>query len=138
MAVRLVPLVCPSCGGRIQVPEGTKSCYCMYCGTQIAIDDGSIHLHTYDEAAIKRVELENQERLAELAALERYEKRHRVWVFCIVGWVVLVGIFMVLTTLIPEGNVNQAVTLVAGCILFFGPVVLFIARPRHPRRMRRR
>ena len=110
----------------------------MYCGTQIAIDDGSIHLHTYDEAELKRVELEKQERDREHAALERYEARHRTWVFGVIGWAVLLAVFMVLTAATPKGTINDVITLAAGCVLVFGPIVLIVARPRHPGRKRRR
>lgn len=137
MSVRVVPLTCPSCGGRIRVPEGTKRCFCMYCGTQIAIDDGSIHLHTYDEAELKRVELEREERAREQAALEKYEARRHNWVLCVLGWAVALGVSLVLTAIMTDGPANDAVSLAAGSVLVFGPIVLIVARPKHPQRKRR-
>ncbi len=37
--VQMIPLKCPKCGADLDVKEGTKTCYCSYCGTKIIVDD---------------------------------------------------------------------------------------------------
>jgi len=41
--VKMVPLQCPNCHASIEVKEGSKFCYCTYCGTKILLDDDSVH-----------------------------------------------------------------------------------------------
>lgn len=37
--VQMIPLKCPKCGADLEIKEGTKICYCSYCGTKIVVDD---------------------------------------------------------------------------------------------------
>lgn len=74
--MKLTAVVCPNCGAKIQVKEGTPFCFCTYCGTQIHLDDGST-THTYrevDEARIKEAELEA---MLKMKKLEMAEKRRQ-------------------------------------------------------------
>lgn len=68
--VKMIPMVCPKCGATIDVQEGTKTCYCTYCGTKILIDDSStktinqninIHKTTVDETEVKKAEVKKAE-----------------------------------------------------------------------------
>jgi len=47
--VTLVPAVCPQCGAKLKLPEGTKQTNCQFCGVEILLDKGEIiHLHRED------------------------------------------------------------------------------------------
>ena len=64
---------CPSCGADIQIPEGKSLFFCTFCGTQIHVEDGTIHVeitknvnieNRYVNAArMRELELQEQERL---------------------------------------------------------------------------
>lgn len=41
MSTKMIPLICPRCGANIEIAEGTKVCYCTYCGTKMVLDDDS-------------------------------------------------------------------------------------------------
>lgn len=61
--VKMIPLVCPNCGAKLDVKDGTQTCFCTYCGTKILVHDPNtktinIHSTITDEAAIKRAEHE--------------------------------------------------------------------------------
>jgi tetratricopeptide (TPR) repeat protein len=51
----MVNLICPSCGGSLNIPKDLKIAHCMYCGTKILLEDSK----TYSEN-------ENYERYVEL------------------------------------------------------------------------
>lgn len=139
MAVRLVPAVCPSCGAHIEIPPDRAVCFCTYCGTQIVVDDGTqtINIHNFDEAEMRRVELEAQELRRQDEALEDYERRHRTWRFVVVGWVVLVIVLFAMAGLTDsESAAFSSLALTIAGVLIFGPVALFVLRPRRPRRKR--
>ena len=61
---------CPNCNASLSYNSNKKVINCDHCGTPLAIDDGvqrtehteniNIKKHTYDEAAVKRVELESR------------------------------------------------------------------------------
>ncbi|MEX2705259.1 MAG: hypothetical protein Q6352_008360 [Candidatus Freyrarchaeum guaymaensis] len=36
--VKLVPLVCPNCGAKLELPENLQKAFCSFCGTQLIID----------------------------------------------------------------------------------------------------
>ena len=65
--MELTPISCPKCGGAIQLPPEKGAFYCMYCGTQLAFDDGSITVthRTVDEARMKEIALEEKRLLLE-------------------------------------------------------------------------
>ena len=134
MAVRLVPAVCPNCGAHIEIPPDRETCFCTYCGTQIVVDDGTqtINIHNFDEAEMRRVELEAQEPRRQDEALEDYERRHRTWRLAVVGWVVALIALFVITEIVD----SEALLVAAGGIMIFGPIALIVARPRRPRRKR--
>lgn len=139
MAVKLVPIVCPKCGGQIQVPPDRPTCFCTYCGTQIMLDDGSqtINIHNYDEADLKRVELEAEELKYYSVEQAAYEQRHRTWRFAVVGWVVLMIVLLVLVGLTDsDSSMFTAVAMAVTGVLLLGPVALIVLRPRKPKRKR--
>ena len=137
MVMKLVPFVCPSCGGQIQVPPDRKTCFCTYCGTQIALDDGTqtINIHHFDEAELRRIELEAEETKRLDEAQERYEAQRKVWRIAIFAWLVVITVLMVVSTILDEvTGGSEALDILAGCILIFGPIALLVLRPRKPKR----
>ena len=134
MAVRLIPAICPNCGAHIEIPPDRETCFCTYCGTQIVVDDGAqtINIHNFDEAELRRVELEAQELRRHDEAEEDYERRHRTWRLAVVGWVVALIALFVITEIVD----SEALLVAAGGIMIFGPIALIVARPRRPRRKR--
>lgn len=73
--IKMIPLTCPKCGAQLDVKEGTKSCYCTYCGTKILINDENvktvnIHQTITDEAKIKEIE-----------ARDKSDKRNTLYLF---------------------------------------------------------
>ena len=93
------PLVCPKCGGAIQVPEGQRQCYCTFCGTALQIDDGSQTLLycKVDETRIREAELRNsleRERMA-LEEARRPGRTKAMIVLALVGAAMMIaGVFV--------------------------------------------
>lgn len=151
MATTISALNCPNCGGRIQPPAGAKNTFCPYCGSALAIDDGEItvhiHQHTYDEAELRRIELEEEhrkqekleqrERDAEAKRLEnQYSHRKKRWRITLVSSIVLIVVFASIYDMVPQ-PFHDVVAVFAGSILLFGlpaliiwRVVMFVKRPR--------
>ena len=47
--MKLIPVVCPQCGAKLKLPEGTKKTYCQFCGTEILLDTGeTVVIHKED------------------------------------------------------------------------------------------
>ena len=88
--VKLVALVCPNCGGELQMPKGEDSCTCPYCGTQFVLDRGKrTVIHRYvDEATLQRLEFEKQ-----LAAEERLGRTVRFFLWLIPA---IVGVILMI------------------------------------------
>lgn len=77
--MKLIDAKCTNCGATIKVEEGKKLQYCIYCGNQIMVDDGSTTTttninhnstvntnsnvsHTYvDAAEVKKIEIKQRE-----------------------------------------------------------------------------
>lgn len=73
-AGELRELTCPHCNASVQAPAGRSVVYCMYCGSQLHYDDGSVSV-TYravDEGRLREAEMKNA---LELRKLEIEEKR---------------------------------------------------------------
>lgn len=63
---KMIPLVCPNCGAKLDVKDGTQTCFCTYCGTKILISDDSNKTYTknvninqtsYDRTEIEKIKL---------------------------------------------------------------------------------
>ena len=137
MATKLIPLVCPRCGGALQIPEDADKVFCTYCGTQIIVDDDAVtvHMHNYDEAALRRLELEEQRRERELLAQERLdvqvEAYRKKWRIAFIGYFVVVALLLTVTSLLPKDTTaNKTVSALAGFVLLFAPIPLFVLRPK--------
>lgn len=82
--MKYISMVCPNCGANLEnVDSELKQCYCQYCGTKIAIDDGTkvTKNYNYDEADIIRAQTEQQIKLQEMEEqredLNRLEKNKK-------------------------------------------------------------
>ncbi len=40
--VKLIPAICPQCGSKLKLPEGTTKTTCQFCGTEILLDKGEV------------------------------------------------------------------------------------------------
>ena len=102
--MNLKKLECPFCGGDISINQNVSSCFCPYCGRQFAVDDGVKRIEIYktetihyrDEARIKELDYQEQERLrqkekelfyAEL--LLSIKKRQKLWWLGVVLWIIV-------------------------------------------------
>lgn len=78
--MKLISLTCPNCNANLDnIDPSRPFCYCQYCGTKIALDDGSIRkeTHIYDEAKIKETESKELLRLKELEIEREREKEDK-------------------------------------------------------------
>lgn len=65
--VKMIPLVCPNCGAKLDIKDGTQTCFCTYCGTKILVSDNNktytknvnINQTSYDKTEIERIKLEH-------------------------------------------------------------------------------
>lgn len=78
MAVTFVSVKCPECGATISIPEGKKSLFCSYCGSQIVIqNDNEFTYRHVDDAEVKKAETEQLVYLKELELAEKDAERKR-------------------------------------------------------------
>lgn len=76
--INLIKLQCPNCGANLEVKEDTKQCFCIYCGTKIAVSDDREHvIRNIDEGRILEAELQYKLRLLELQEKKEQELRER-------------------------------------------------------------
>lgn len=40
--VKMIPLVCHNCGAKLDIKDGTQTCFCTYCGTKILVNNSNI------------------------------------------------------------------------------------------------
>ena len=48
--MRLIKLICPTCGAKLEIDASLQKAFCQYCGTQLLVDDEK-----------RRIELDNAE-----------------------------------------------------------------------------
>ena len=67
--VKMISLVCPNCGAKLDVKDGTQTCFCTYCGSKIVISDDNNRTYTknvninqtsYDRTEIEKIKLEHE------------------------------------------------------------------------------
>lgn len=78
--MKLISLTCPNCNANLDDIDSSRPfCYCQYCGTKIALDDGTIRkeTHIYDEAKIKETESNELLKLKELEIEREREKEDK-------------------------------------------------------------
>lgn len=78
MAVTMVPLVCPNCGGTSDVDASREFAFCSYCGAKIMLRDDNHYRMTYtDEAQLARAQADREIRLKELEQEAKQFESHR-------------------------------------------------------------
>ena len=92
--MELKRVVCPNCGAQIHAKEGRKFMYCEYCGTQIALDDGTqrFEYEFIDRARVKEAENESKridERIRDkdmyLQNLSKWTRIRNIWLAAVFG-----------------------------------------------------
>ena len=143
--IKLLSINCGSCGGQLTVKEGQKIAQCPFCGSRIAVDDGSRRIEVANEAQKVRNEFERQELEKQKAAHEAFEKYYaeqkpkRVkWRIAYAICAVILYILIVLMAYIGYdsdggGLVEKLVLVILGYFLFM-PIILAVVRPHLPSR----
>ena len=125
--MKIIPVECPKCGASFEIDEGRKTCFCQYCGTKIAIDDGinrTVNTNIIrDEAKIKELELRAKQLELE-AERERLKQKDRKKNLIVNVILISLGLFVV----IFGYNANNSAILVAGFIAVLAPIVATIIR----------
>ena len=102
--MKYISMVCPNCGANLEnVDSELKQCYCQYCGTKIAIDDGTkvTKNYNYDEADIIRAQTEQQIKLQEM---EEQKKKNLFF------WKVIAGVAIFALVMLLIGYIYGRVT----------------------------
>lgn len=76
--MKLISLTCPNCNANLDDIDSSRPfCYCQYCGTKIALDDGTIRkeTHIYDEAKIKETESSERVKMREIDVEREHSKQ---------------------------------------------------------------
>lgn len=76
--MKLISLTCPNCNANLDDIDSSRPfCYCQYCGTKIALDDGTIRkeTHIYDEAKIKETESSERVKMREMDIEREHSKQ---------------------------------------------------------------
>lgn len=76
--MKLISLTCPNCNANLDDIDSSRPfCYCQYCGTKIALDDGTIRkeTHIYDEAKIKETESSERVKMREMDLEREHSKQ---------------------------------------------------------------
>lgn len=76
--MKLISLTCPNCNANLDdIDPSRPLCYCQYCGTKIALDDGTIRkeTHIYDEAKIKETESSERVKMREMDLEREHSKQ---------------------------------------------------------------
>ena len=76
--MKLISLTCPNGNANLDdIDPSRPFCYCQYCGTKIALDDGTIRkeTHIYDEAKIKETESSERVKMREMDLEREHSKQ---------------------------------------------------------------
>ena len=90
--VKMIPLVCPNCGAKLDIKDGTQTCFCTYCGTKILVNDSNtktinqninIHKTFVNETESKKAEAEAKKAEAE-AKDSKYTTILMIFIFALI------------------------------------------------------
>ena len=110
---------CNNCGAQITIQDGVDKMFCQYCGNQIILEDENkttthqiidenrnINNRYYDEAKIKELEFDREERLAAQQKEELQNKEKRQTDMVLLGvWLVSLLVFII-ASFFTLDNVN--------------------------------
>lgn len=102
--MKYISMVCPNCGANLEnIDSELKQCYCQYCGTKIAIDDGTkvTKNYNYDEADIIRAQTEQQIKLQEIQEKKRKNKFF---------WKIIAGVIVFSLIMLLAGYIYSRIT----------------------------
>ena len=132
--MNLKQIECPACGGTVSVPEDQDTCYCTYCGRQLAIEGRLIMIVKQtqvieDKARLRELELQEEEHLrqekreqerrkAEEEKEEAFRKKRGLW------W----GLWICSIVLFPLLNNNLTVI---SCLCLVTSIVFSAMFPVH-------
>ena len=98
MAIKLIPMKCPSCGAELSVEEDRKQIFCSFCGCKIIINNENEYTYRMiDEAGIKQAEVNRDVQMKKYEIYEKNrvekEKRNKIKFFISI----LLGIVMLIS-----------------------------------------
>lgn len=112
--MKLISLTCPNCNANLDdIDSSSPFCYCQYCGTKIALDDGTIRkeTHIYDEAKIKETESSERVKMREMdIECEHSKQMNAILKYVLIFAAVLLAIGLILAAFDVE---------IGGDIIFF-------------------
>lgn len=88
---------CTNCGSSLVIVDSNREfAFCEYCGAKLLLDDYRVREHYVDEAAVKRVELEEKVKLKELELEQQHHARYAkirktvaiVWAFFVLALII--------------------------------------------------
>lgn len=98
--MKLVSMVCPQCGGTLQLPVGTKQTQCPFCNTSVMLDDEVQHIQFdntkqagYDfekgriEAQQEHAVQQAQYNQAAIRAQQEAERKRKNLKWWVLGWI---------------------------------------------------
>lgn len=97
--VKMISLVCPNCGAKLDVKNGTQTCFCTYCGSKIVISDDNNKTYTknvnvnqtsYDRTEIEKIKLEHELKVQDE---KREIKQSIIGLICLVIFYVFLVIY---------------------------------------------
>lgn len=61
--MKVVALVCPQCGGKINLPPDKDGCTCPFCGAEVVLDRGNrtVTYRTEDVARVRQIEANREQ-----------------------------------------------------------------------------
>ena len=142
---KLISIKCENCGAVLSVKEGQKIAQCKFCGSNMAVDDGSRHIEVVNEAQKIKNEFDRQELEKQKAAQEAFEKYYAqqkpkrvkwriVYAVCaVIFYILIVAMAYLGYDSDGGGIVEKLVLLILGYFLFM-PIILAIVRPHLPSR----
>lgn len=101
MAIKMIKVKCPECGGTMDIEQNRDMAYCTYCGTKILIHNENEKIYRrIDEARIRETETERLIRLKELELLEKEQEDKRKRARAKIKWSLLLGTIGILMFII--------------------------------------
>lgn len=98
--MKLISLTSPNCNANLDnIDPSRPFCYCQYCGTKIALDDGTIRkeTHIYDEAKIKETESSERVKMREMDLEREHSKQmNEILKYVLIFAAVLLAIGLIL------------------------------------------
>ena len=91
--MKTLSLVCPSCGGRMELSEDGKKAVCPYCGNKMLVEKEDSAQKEYERSIAKA---RAEEDIKDLQEKRRRRRRLKGWfiAFCIIAAICLINVFI--------------------------------------------